>query len=70
MAKHELRTGQMFQVLRAAQEVYTYALKDGRIREFSFHLFRKDNFLVMVLKGSGVLRLVLYNSHAKQLLWN
>lgn len=43
----ELNIEQVFQILRASLVIHAHALKNGRIRELIFPLFRNQNFLYL-----------------------
>lgn len=61
----EVRTELVCPVLREHLAVHTYAMKDGRIQEWLFHLFGKSGFPVTVPNGAKFMQLVLTNPWQK-----
>lgn len=62
LALRELRTEKIFQVFRASLAMCTYALKNGQIREWFFHMIRNRDYPAALANGTRFLQLFLDNN--------
>lgn len=58
----KLETEFLRQDLRAALAVHTYALKDGRIQQYFFMLFREKTLGTLLLNGGTIVQYILHTS--------